>query len=163
MKKFSFLFALVGAMFASAAFAQPLADAFSVSAESTVLAIFGLSLTASFAAPVTSGVAMSLTYSPSEFKGEAYPEIFMEVLYQNDTLGKEYARLMPNVKTETILTELTATATGQAYKSSPVSGDAAGTLTIKDYIERPVALMMYDEYSPYTFKYSRFGAKAKPG
>jgi hypothetical protein len=124
-------------------------------------AIVGLfvigSMALSIAAPKLPQGIYSLTYSPAQFTGTFYEEIFNEILYMNKTVEKGLVRLLDNVNTQMVLTETNVTRSTQAYKASPVSGDAAGTLAFADQILKPYQFMIYDEFTPNTVLLSRLG------
>jgi hypothetical protein len=123
-------------------------------------AIVGLFVIGAFALsfmPQTPKLVYSLVYSPAQFTGEYYEEIFNEILYMNKTIEKGLVRLMDNVNTQMVLTESNVTRTTQAYKASPVTADAVGSLTLADKILKPYQFMIYDEFTPNDVLLTRLG------
>lgn len=104
---------------------------------------------------------MALSYTYSDYRGKAAEPIFEEIIFENDTLGKNLVTLETDVKAETIFTETTATATLQAYTSGvPTS---AGDLTAWDKLVTPVKVQFYQEFDPNSLRFSRFKRDIKPG
>jgi len=127
-------------------------------AKFTVGSMFALTIAASLAMPrQLTNIVRGVTYSPAEFTGSFYEEIFNEILYMNKTVERGLVRLIDNVNTETVLTESNVTRTTQAYKASPANADAAGSLAFADKILRPYQFMIYDEFTPNTIIFSRMG------
>jgi len=104
-------------------------------------------------------VAYNLTYAPMLYTGEFAEEIHNEILFLNKTIDKGLVRLMDNINQSMYLTESSVTRVSQAYKSSPVSGDAAGGLALADKILQPFQFMIYDRFTPNTVLLSRLGKK----
>jgi hypothetical protein len=119
----------------------------------TMITVVGLSM----AFPQTSKVLRNVTYSPIQFTGSFYEEIFNEILYMNRTIESGLVRLIDNVNTQTILTESNVSRTTQAYVASPTSGNASGSLAFADQILKPYQFMIYDEFTPNTIILSRLG------
>jgi hypothetical protein len=134
---------------------------FSTSIGADFSTVFGFTLLGSVAAslafPMATNRAFNVVYSPILFTGSFYEEIFNEILYMNRTIESGLVRLIDNVNTETVLTESNVSRTTQAYKPSPDTADAAGSLTFADKILRPFQFMIYDEFTPNTVIYSRLG------
>jgi hypothetical protein len=127
-------------------------------AKFTVGSMFALTIAASLFMPKQlSNVVKNVTYSPAEFTGSFYEEIFNEILYMNKTVERGLVRLIDNVNTETILTESNVSVSTQAYKASPLPADASGSLAFADKILRPYQFMRYDEFTPNTIMFSRMG------
>jgi len=105
---------------------------------------------------------MAITYSPLvAIRGVAAEPIIEEILFENDTVGKQLVTFEDDVKAETTFTEATATATLQAYTSGvPTS---AGSLTAFDYLVTPTKTQFYQEFDPNTIRFSRFKRDMKPG
>lgn len=112
----------------------------------------------SLAAPkLTNKVAYGLTYSPMQFTGTFYEEIFNEILYMNRTIEGGYVRLIDNVNTQMVVTESNVSRTTQAYVASPTVSNVAGSLAFADQILKPYQFMIYDEFTPNTVLLSRLG------
>jgi hypothetical protein len=114
------------------------------------------------ALPKFSTAAFTLTYSPIQFTGEYYEEIFNEVLFMNSTIEKGLVRVLDNVNTEVVLTESNVSRTTQSYVSNPTQMNASGSLTLADKIMRPFQFMIYDQFSPNDVIYSRLGRANVP-
>lgn len=155
MKK-TILSALV-AMFVTAILGVVVSDFTGIDPSKTVgfgvVGVFALSMFA----PKLSGSLFNVTYTPIEFTGTAYEEIFNEILFMNKTVEQGLVRFIDNINTETILTEANVTRTTQQYKPSPLTADAAGGLALADKILRPFQFMIYDEFTPNTVYLSRLG------
>lgn len=155
MKK-TILSALV-AMFVTAILGVVVSDFTGIDPSKTVgfgvVGVFALSMFA----PKFSNSLFTITYSPIEFTGPAYEEIFNEILYMNGTIEKGLVRLIDNINTETILTESNITKIEQAYVETPVGTESSGNLTMTDKILKPYSYMMYQRFSPKDFVMSRFG------
>lgn len=104
-----------------------------------------------------SKLAYGVTYSPIEFTGSFYEEIFNEILYMNRTIESGLVRLIDNVNTEMVITESNVTRSTQAYVPTPSGSDAAGSLAFADKILKPFQFMIYDRFTPNTVIYSRLG------
>jgi len=119
----------------------------------SIVGVFALSM---YAPKLSNGIS-AIAYSPIEFTGPAYEEIFNEILFMNGTVEKGLVRLIDNVNTETVLTESNITKIEQAYVETPVGTESSGSLTITDKILRPYSYMLYQRFSPKDFVMSRFG------
>lgn len=106
---------------------------------------------------VLNGVVGTIVYSPIVFSGSYYEEIFNEILYMNRTVEKNLVRFIDNVNTEIILTESNITAVTNPYVETPTISNSLGNMTIGDKTVRPYLYMIYKEFSPKDFMYSRFG------
>lgn len=115
-------------------------------------------LAVSMIAPnILSGVVGTIVYSPIVFTGSYYEEIFNEILYFNKTVEKNLVRFIDNVNTEIVLTESNITAITNPYEETPTISNSLGNMTIGDKTIRPYLFMIYKQFSPKDFMYSRFG------
>lgn len=104
---------------------------------------------------------MAINYSPIEFTGPAFEEIFMEVLYQNETVSDEKVRLLTNIKAETVITEMDVDVDLQSYVCGTPS--SSGDVNINDGILRPCKYMSYQEWCPDDLRYTRFSNGMRAG
>lgn len=102
-----------------------------------------------------------ITYSPVEFTGTYFEEIFMEVLFQNETVSQNKVRLITDIKAQTILTEMDVDTTIQAYICG--SPTPTGSININDAILNPCKQMSYNEFCPDDLRYSRFATQMRAG
>jgi hypothetical protein len=121
-----------------------------------------LSVGLSLALPKFTTAAFGMVYSPIQFTGDYYEEIFNEVLFMNSTIEKGLVRVIDNVNTEIVLTESTVTRTTQSYTPAPNSMFAQGNISLADKIMRPFQFMIYDEFAPNNVIYSRLGRQNVP-
>lgn len=98
---------------------------------------------------------MALSYTPVDIRGVAVEPVFAELLFMNNTVGKNLVNFQEGIKANTIITELANTVTMQAYSSGAPSSSGANTLT--DRSVTPVKFMYYHEFDPETLRPSRFG------
>jgi hypothetical protein len=104
---------------------------------------------------------MAISYNVANYRGKAAEPIVEEILFENDTIGKNLVAFETDVKAETIFTEATATATLQAYTSGvPTSSDS---LTAFDTLVTPAKVQFYQEFDPNALRFSRFKRDIKPG
>lgn len=104
---------------------------------------------------------MAISATIVDLRGKAYEPIIEEILFANDTVGKNLVALATDVKADTIFTENDNTATMQAYSSgAPTS---SGTFGLVDTLITPTKVMYYQEFDPNTLRSSRFQTTMKPG
>lgn len=104
---------------------------------------------------------MAISYNVVDIKGVAAEPIIEEILFENETLGKDLVALEDDIKAETIFTESTASATLAAWTAGvPTS---AGSLTAFDYAVTPTKGQFYQEFDPNALRFSRFKRDMKPG
>lgn len=104
---------------------------------------------------------MAINYNSVDIKGVAVEQILEEILFENDTIGKELVTFEEDVKAETIFTEASATATLQQYTSGvPTS---TGSLSAFDVVVTPAKGQFYQEFDPNSLRFSRFKRDLKPG
>lgn len=104
---------------------------------------------------------MALSYTKVDIRGEAVEPVFAEILFRNNTVGKNLVNFQENVKANTIITEYGNTVTMQAYSSGAPT--ASGTISLTDRIVSPVKAMFYDEFDPETLRTSRFNRSMAAG
>lgn len=104
---------------------------------------------------------MAINYSPIQFKGKDFEEVFMETLFQNETISKNKVRLLTDIKNEVILTEMGVTVAIQAYSCGVPS--ASGSINMNDVILKPCKLMTYDTFCPDLLRLSRFAQQMRAG
>lgn len=104
---------------------------------------------------------MAINYNSIDVRGVAAEPIIEELLFDNETISQGLVTFEDNVKAETIFTEVSATATMQAYTSG--APGATGSLGGFDTIVSPVKVMYYQEFDPNTLRFSRFKRDMKPG
>lgn len=104
---------------------------------------------------------MAISYSNIEFTGPAFEEIFMEVLYQNNTIAQNKVRLLTNIKAETVITEMDVDVQLQAYVCG--APEASGEININDGKLVPCKHMSYQEWCPDDLRFSRFSTGMRPG
>jgi hypothetical protein len=104
---------------------------------------------------------MSIVYSPIEFTGPAFEEVFMELLFQNETVAQEKVRLINGIKNETVITEMGVTVNLQAYVCGVPT--PSGSIDMNDALLRPCKLMAYDEFCPDDLRFSRFASSMRAG
>jgi hypothetical protein len=102
-----------------------------------------------------------ITYSPIEFVGTYFEEIFMEVLFQNETVSQNKVRLITDIKAQTIITEMDVDVTLQAYICG--SPTPAGSIDINDAVLSPCKQMSYNEFCPDDLRFSRFSTQMRAG
>lgn len=102
-----------------------------------------------------------INYSPIEFTGTDYEEIFMEVLFQNETLNLNKVRFITDIKAQTVITELNVNTAIQAYTCAAPT--PAGSININDALLTPCKLMSYDEFCPDDLRFSRFSNSMRAG
>jgi len=102
-----------------------------------------------------------LSYSPIEFTGTYFEEIFMEVLFQNETVSQNKVRLITDIKAQTIITEMDIDTSIQAYTCG--SPSASGFININDAVLAPCKQMTYNEFCPDDLRYSRFSTQMRSG
>lgn len=104
---------------------------------------------------------MAISATIVDIRGEVFPEVYEELLFETKTINKKLVNLDDGFKANAIFTESTATATMQAYTSGvPTS---SGTLAFTDVILTPVKVMFYQEYDPNSIRSSRFNTTMKKG
>lgn len=104
---------------------------------------------------------MAITYSPKEFTGTDFEEIFMETLYQNETISEGKVRLITDIKAATVITEMEVDVTTQAYSCDvPTPG---GSININDGLLSPCKAMSYQEWCPDDLRFSRFSTGMRSG
>ena len=106
---------------------------------------------------------MAASYSNAQYIGEAFAEIFKDVMLENDTISSGIVTVDTDVKGNRPYTESVSVAGIQAYIATPQSSDAAGSTTFTDLLAVPQYLMDYDEFDPKDFSQTRFVRDAKPG
>lgn len=104
---------------------------------------------------------MALNYSKIDIRGVVIEEIMEELIFMNNTLGKDYVSVNTDIKANTNITEASATAVMSAYTSGAKS--ATGSIAAFDYAITPVKVQYYDEYDPETLRFSRFKRDMAPG
>lgn len=104
---------------------------------------------------------MAISYNVVDYRGKAAEPIVEEILFENDTIGKNLVSFETDVKAETIFTETTASATLQAYTSGEPT--SAGSLTAFDTKVTPAKVQFYQEFDPNSLRFSRFKRSIKPG
>jgi hypothetical protein len=104
---------------------------------------------------------MAITYSPIDIRGVAAEPVIEEILFTNDTVGKDLVLFEDDVKSETIFSEATASATLAAWTSGVPS--SAGSLTVFDTTITPIKGQFYQEFDPNALRFSRFKRDMKPG
>lgn len=102
-----------------------------------------------------------ITYNPVEFTGTYFEEIFMEVLFQNETVSQNKVRLITDIKAQTIITEMDVDTTIQAYVCGAPT--PTGSININDAILSPCKQMSYNEFCPDDLRYSRFSTQMRAG
>lgn len=97
---------------------------------------------------------MAITYNSVDIRGVAAEPILGDILFTNQTLGKQLVTFEDDVKAETIFTEASATATFQEFTCGvPTS---AGDLSMFDAVVTPKKGMFYQEFCPENLRFSRF-------
>lgn len=104
---------------------------------------------------------MAITYNIVDYRGKAAEPILEEILFENDTIGKDLVTFESDVKAETIFTEASATATLQAYTSGAPTSN--GSFTAFDVAVTPAKVQFYHEFDPNNLRFSRFKRSLKPG
>lgn len=104
---------------------------------------------------------MALNYSKIDIRGVVIEEVMEELIFMNNTLGKDYVSVNTDIKANTIVTEASANAIMTAYTSGAKS--ATGSTTLFDYAITPIKVQYYDEYDPETLRFSRFKRDMAPG
>lgn len=102
-----------------------------------------------------------INYSPIEFTGPDYQEVFMELLYQNDTVAQQKVRLIDGIKAQTVITELGVAVNLQAYTCEQPS--PSGSINMRDALLSPCKVMAYDEFCPDDLRFSRFSTSMRVG
>lgn len=105
---------------------------------------------------------MAISYSPLvAIRGVAAEPITEELIYENSTIANELVTFEDDIKAETIFTEVSATATMQAYTcGAPTS---SGSLGLWDSVVTPAKVLFYQEFCPDNLRFSRFKRDMKPG
>lgn len=106
---------------------------------------------------------MATTYSNAQYIGEAFAEVFKDVMLENNTVANEVVTVDTDVKGNKPYTESVSVAGIQAYKATPTSGDTAGSTTFTDLLAVPQYFYDYDRFDPQTFTQTRWVKDAKPG
>ena len=104
---------------------------------------------------------MAISYNPVEFTGPAFEEIFMELLYQNETVNQQKVRLLTNIKANTVITEMDVDVTLQPYTCGIPESD--GDISINDGLLAPCKFMSYQEFCPDDLRFSRFSTGMRAG
>lgn len=104
---------------------------------------------------------MSLSYTKVDIRGAAVEPVFMELLYRNNTVGKNLVNFQENIKSDTIVTEGDNTVTMQAFACG--APGASGTIALTDTSITPVKIMYYDEFCMDTLRSSRFNRSMSGG
>lgn len=105
---------------------------------------------------------MAISYTPVGIRGKAVEPVFMELLYRNNTVGKNLVNFQEDIKSGTIVTEGASTVTMQAYSSGAPT--ASGTIgPIVDTEITPVKIMFYDEFDTDSLRSSRFNRSMQKG
>lgn len=104
---------------------------------------------------------MAISYTKVDIRGVAVEPVFAEILFMNNTVGKNLVNFQENIKSDTIVTELANTVTMQAYASGAPTSSGANTLT--DRSVTPVKVMFYHEFDPETLRPTRFKRDMKAG
>ena len=104
---------------------------------------------------------MAISYNPVEFTGPAFEEVFMEALYQNDTIGQNKVRLLTDIKAQTTITEMDVDVTLQPYSCGVPESD--GSININDGLLTPCKYMSYQEWCPDDLRFSRFSTGMRAG
>lgn len=102
-----------------------------------------------------------IIYSPKEFTGTDFSEIFMETLYQNETVSENKVRLITDIKAATVITEMDVQVVTQAYTCNVP--ETAGTININDGLLTPCKAMTYQEWCPDDLRFSRFSTGMRSG
>lgn len=104
---------------------------------------------------------MAISYNPVEFTGQVFEEVFMEALYQNDTIGQNKVRLLTDIKAQTTITEMDVDVTLQPYTCGIPESD--GNIRINDGLLTPCKYMSYQEWCPDDLRFSRFSTGMRAG
>lgn len=104
---------------------------------------------------------MAISATTVAIRGVAVEPIVEELLFANDTVGKELVTFHEDVKASTIFTENDNTVTMQAYTSGAPS--TSGTLGLTDTEVTPVKFIYYQTFTPETLRTSRFNRTMKAG
>lgn len=104
---------------------------------------------------------MAITYSPKQWSGDHFAEIFSEILHQNNTLALSKVRLIDNIKSKIQLTEMDLTLSVVAYSCAAPS--SAGGITIKDWTLEPIKHQAYQEFCEEDVRQSFFSLTMRPG
>jgi hypothetical protein len=100
---------------------------------------------------------MALSYSPNEFKGSHYAEIFAETLQNAETFAKGYVAIMANVKTEQFVTTASGSITEQDYVANVDITSANGGMSLSDVKVMPIKKMFLTTVNPEELRFTRFG------
>lgn len=106
-------------------------------------------------------MASTINYNPKEFTGTDFSEIFMETLYQNETISENKVRLITDIKASTVITEMEVDVQVQAYTCNVP--EQAGAININDGLLSPCKAMSYQEWCPDDLRFSRFSTGMRPG
>jgi hypothetical protein len=125
--------------------------------------VVGLSLILGSA--VNQGHAYDFILNPVEFKGEHFDNIFQQVLMMNRTVEKKLVTVLDNVKNEIVLTEADGAVVIQSYDEEPTESNSQGDLSVRDYINQPVQLMVYKTFTAKELglRFSRFAKDIPKG
>lgn len=104
---------------------------------------------------------MAISATVVDIRGNAVEPIIEELLFANDTVGKELVTFHEDIKADTIFTENDNTVTMQAYTSGAPS--TSGTFGLTDVSITPVKFIYYQTFTPETLRTSRFNRSMKPG
>jgi len=107
------------------------------------------------------GAETSIIYEPVIFCGTQYEEIFMEVLYQNNTIAQNKVRLLTNIKAKTIITEMDVDVQLQQYSCGVP--ETSGNININDGVLEPCKYMSYQEWCPDDLRFTRFSTGMRQG
>lgn len=166
MKTLKIFTSLMLNLIVGVAFSAALVNLFGVDAKTTLFVVESAIVGASI---VLGTLSQKMLYDwalvPVEFKGEHFDTIFQQVLMLNRTVAKKLVTIIDNVKNEMVLTEVDGEVVIQEYDETPEDTDSQGDLSVRDYINKPVQLMVYKEFTAKQLglRFSRFAKDIPKG
>jgi hypothetical protein len=103
-----------------------------------------------------------MDFTPKIYSNTTLGPIFSEALYANNTVSKNYVRVLDNIKYKQVVTTVSGDLVSQAYAVTP---SVPGTAQIKfgDTEIEPIKFQIYDEFTMDTLRSTRFGLDMKSG
>lgn len=100
-------------------------------------------------------MALDLTLAV-DIRGEAYEQVFTEIIAQADIVSSEHILLAQGIKGDEIISSIVTDPVIQAYSCNP---SASGDIDLVEALSRPKLQEFYDKFCPTDLRYTRFQSK----
>ena len=101
-----------------------------------------------------------VTTNAVDIRGKAFEEVFMEMIFANNTLGKNYVNFASGIKGDEIFSEITSTLDLQGYVTNPT---ASGSIDLSERILHPKKVELFDVFDPENLRFTRFNSDMASG